>query len=108
VIVMKSMELGDHEKSKLDMPVEMPTTSEYPYGLNICLTDRELAILDLDPEDACIGGIVHMHALARITAVSINSGKDGKRCRVELTLENLAIESEDAEAEEVEEAEESM
>ncbi len=98
--VMKSMELDDEQKLDAVQPIPMPDKPDYPYGLRITLTEKELKKLDLDPEEACIDGIVHLHALARITSVSRDSVNKGEeRCRVELQIEDLAIEGEDAENE---------
>lgn len=93
---MKSMELDDEEK--LDACQPLPCSKpDYPYGLRICLTEAEFKKLDLDPADAQIGGIFHLHGLARITAISSNDSDNGPCCRVEAQIEDLEIESEDAE-----------
>lgn len=105
MIVFTDMKLSDGERVSLDMPYPMEAPKpEYPYGLSICLTDKELAKLGLDPEEATIGGVVHLHALACITSVNIQKRDDGSTCRVELQIEKLAVESEDAENEEAEKA----
>lgn len=104
MITMKSMELDDESKMDTLMPLPMPTP-DFPCGLRGCLTEDEFEKLDVDPEDAEVGGIFHMHALARITNVSHSQGPDGEKCcRVEFQIEDLAIESEDAENEESERA----
>jgi hypothetical protein len=96
--VMKSMELDDEDKLDTAMPIAMPDKPDYPYGLRITLTDKELAKLDLDHKDAEVGGTVHLFAMARITSVSENNtGNGDKCCRIELQIEDLGIESEDAE-----------
>jgi hypothetical protein len=94
---MVSMELDDESKIDAVQPYPMPDKPDYPYGLRICLTHEELAKLDLDPSDAFVGGIIHMHALARITSVSASDGDSGPSCRVELQIEDMSIESEDSE-----------
>jgi hypothetical protein len=91
--VMQSMELDDEEK--LDAVYPMPIKPDYPCGLRGCLTKSELDKLELEPEFAVVGGIIHMHALARIT--NVNHGEND--CRVEFQIEDLAIESEDEENE---------
>ena len=96
--VMHSMELDDEERYESASPV-IPQGSEYPYGLRICITDKELAKLDLDPEYAERGGLVHGHFLARITSVTHHESGS----RIEMQIENLAIESEDEEDDENEE-----
>lgn len=92
--IMHSMELDDEEKHDFSapLPVDEP---EFPYGLRITLTGNELGKLDLDHRDAFVGGIIHGHFLGRITCVSCA----GDNSRVEVQIENLAIESEDAEDE---------
>ena len=94
--VMKSMELDEIASYDAPLPLGGPKP-RFPYGLRICLTDEEFKKLDLDPSEAEIGGLVHLHAMARITSVSANSDEDGDHCRVELQIEDLDIESEDAE-----------
>jgi hypothetical protein len=96
MIAMQSMELDDEEKldSILPMPMDKP---DYPFGLRICLTEAEFEKLKLDPSEAEIGGMFHLHGLARVTSVSMTDGPNGKCCRVEAQIEDLGIESEDAE-----------
>jgi hypothetical protein len=100
VLPMVDMELDDEEKMDAIRPI--PTdTPDYPYGLRIVLTSVELEKLDLDPSDAFVGGWVHLHALAKITSVSLHQSEDGEDCnRVELQICQMAIDSEDEENEE--------
>jgi hypothetical protein len=90
MIAMKSMELSDDDKldAYAPMPLDKP---DYPYGLRICLTDKELATLELDPADAVRGGRFMLQGIACITNVSINDGPDGKCYRVEAQIEDLGI-----------------
>ena len=97
--MMQSMELSDEEKLDSIMPIAMPNKPDYPYGLRICLTEKEMAKLDLDETDPQVGGIFHGHFMARVTSVSLTDGAEGKCCRVEAQIEELAIESEDMENE---------
>lgn len=99
--VMHSMELDDEEKLDFVAPIPLPDKPEFPFGLRICLTDRELKKCDpdFDAKDAVVGGIFHGHFMARITSVSSNDSPEGECCRVEAQIEDLAIESEDAENE---------
>lgn len=95
--VMKSMELDDEDKIDALMPIPMPDKPDYPYGLRICLTHTEFEKLGLDPSAAVVGGVFHLHGLARITSVSASDGDGGASCRVEAQIEDLDIESEDEE-----------
>ncbi len=87
-----SMELTDEEKYDSVMPMPMDTP-DYPPGLRICLTERELSKLDL-PDNCEIGDLIDMRCFARVTSVSKSDGPDGARCRVELSIESLALENE--------------
>ncbi len=97
---MVSMEFSDDEKLDAIMPIPMPKGPEFPCGLRCCLTEAEFQKLDLDPSEAEVGGMFHGHFMARITSVSSSEGESGKCCRVEFQIEDLEIESEDAENEE--------
>lgn len=100
MIVMKSMELDDEDKLDTLMPIPMPNKPDYPYGLKICVTHKELRKLDVDPIEAVVGGIVHGHFMARITSVSADDSEHGgESSRVEMQIEDLALESEDGENE---------
>ncbi len=103
---MTSMELDDEDK--LDLPMAAPmkvSAPQYPWGLQICLTEKELSKLGLDVKDAAVGGMLHGHFMAKVTSISCNSGQDQQSCRIELQITDLEIESEDAENEEEEAAE---
>lgn len=99
---MVSMELDDEDQ--LDAPIAMPgmPRPRFPYGLRISITDKELEKMDLDHDDAVVGGMIHIHALARITSVSENDTDQGKCCRIEAQIEDMCVESEDEENEEQE------
>jgi hypothetical protein len=94
------MELDDEDQLDALQPYAMPDKPKYPYGLQICLTGAEMKALDLDPSTAFVGGMVHMHAFARITSVSISDGGSGPNCRIELQIEDMMVESEDSENDE--------
>jgi hypothetical protein len=99
MISMKSMELDDEDKLDVAMPIAMPDRPDYPYGLRITLTDKEIEKLGVDPKEACAGGIFHMHALARVTSVNLEQ-RDGKdSCRIEAQIEDMSVESEGEENE---------
>jgi hypothetical protein len=96
---MKDMELSDEDK--LDMMVgAIPCAGDqpdYPYGLRISLTERELEKLGLKP-DCDIGDIIDLRAFAEVTSVSTER-RDGKdTARVELQIQRLALENEAGES----------
>lgn len=69
----------------------------YPYGLCICLTEAELAKLDLD-DDAAVGDTLHLFAFAKVTSINKNQGKDGAAStRIEMQITHIALEDEDTE-----------
>lgn len=100
VYPMVSLELDDEDKLDMVCPMPMSERPRFPYGTKICLTDKELAKLNLDPKDAFVGGMVHIHAMARITSASCEDTEGGQRSRVELQIEDMCIESEDEENDE--------
>lgn len=99
--VMVNMELSDEEKLDCSYPIATPRGPDYPYGLHISLTEKELSKLGLDVSMATVGGMFHGHFMACITSVSLNDGPEGQCERVEAQIQNLAIESEDEENEEM-------
>jgi len=96
---MVSMERDDEEKGEVMQTFPaLADQPDYPYGLRISLTERELDKLGLAASDCFVGGIVHIHGLARITSVSSEDREGGKTERVELQIEDMCcVESEDAE-----------
>lgn len=96
---MVSLELDDEDMLDMDCPIgiPMPDRPKYPYGTQIVLGDKELEKLGCDVGDAFVGGMIHIHAMARVTSVSQNDTEGGKRSRVELQIEAMCVEGEDAE-----------
>lgn len=92
---MVSMELDDEDKFDACMPVDCPKP-DYPYGLRICLTHKELAALGLEP-DCDLGDMLHFKAMARVTSVSMNESASDKSIRIEAQIEMMAVEDEDRE-----------
>lgn len=108
-IVFTDMELDDEDRADLAYPcAEAPNKKllpKYPYGLCISLTDKEMEKLSLDPSEAKQDGMIHFHALAQITSTSTNTTADGKtHHRIELQIQQMAVESEDKENKEAEAA----
>ncbi len=107
--VMADMKLTPEETAS-DTSIPCCSVSEangptYPWGLRITLTEKELEKLGISHEAATVGGMFHLHAMARITSVSEEDRADGLTCRVEAQIESMAVESEDAENEEMDQAE---
>lgn len=93
---MVDMELTDEEKIDSNRPIPCPTP-DYPYGLRLCLGEREIKKLKLDgvPD---VGDLMDMRCFGTITSVSQEPGPDGeKQRRVEIQIERIAIEDEDHE-----------
>ena len=91
------LELDDEDKLDMALPSGpggKPKGPDYPWGLRISLTEKELAKLDLDIKDAEIGDLIDMRAFGVITSISQNDSDGGKCCRVEIQLQKLAIENE--------------
>lgn len=101
---MVSLEMTDEEKIDQILPIPMDRP-DYPMGLRICLTDREMEKMGVDASDACVGGLIHLHAMARITSVSSDDRNGHKSCRIELQIEDMCVESEDEENEEADASE---
>ena len=105
-IVMHSMELDDEELADMAWPIPMggkDTRPRFPCGLVIALSDVELRKLKVDfPDGECIGGMIHGHFMGRITSASQSDNQSGTSCRLEIQIEDLAVESEDEENTEAE------
>jgi hypothetical protein len=98
---MVSLERTPEDKVR-EHATEMPailSIPDVPYGLRICLTEAELEKLDL--EDECeVGDMVHLFCMAKVTSVSKEDSGGGPRCRIELSITDMAVEDEDTENEE--------
>lgn len=82
------MEMDDDDKLDAVMPCTM-ARPDYPPGLNICLTHRELEKLGLEA-DCEVGSYLDLRVFASVT----NVHKDENGCRVELRIEKMAAENE--------------
>lgn len=100
---MVSMELDDEDKMDARQPIAMQDRPDFPYGLRISLTEKEIEKLDIDHSSLKVGGLIHLHGFARITSVGSSEHRsesgDGKSQHCELQIEDLSIESEDEENE---------
>jgi len=90
------MEMDDDEKLDMMIPCINPDQADYPYGLRICLTERELEKLDLKP-DCEVGEVIDMRCFATVTSVSTEQRNGRNTARVELQIERLAVENESQE-----------
>lgn len=97
--IKQMVDLEYDDEDSLDAVTPMPMARPlYPPGLRICLTEKELEKLGFDPAEAEVGGTIHITgAMGEITSVSCEDNEGGKRCRVEIQIQKIAIESEDAE-----------
>ena len=97
------MAIDMEEAAEMQSPIsDMSHTPKYPYGLCISLCDNEIDKLDLE-DDCEIGDLLHMHCLAKVTAISKNEMESGSRTRIELQIIGISCEDEDAENEDAEE-----
>ncbi len=107
--VMVDMAMTQEEKTDCMPAVECAPAKcdepRYPWGLCISLSEKELAKLKVSPDAFQVGGMVHLHCMTKVTSMSANEHADGMSCRVELQITSMAMESEDAENQEQEEAE---
>lgn len=91
---MVDMELADEEKLDTIKPMPVSDVPDYPWGLRICLTHRELAKLNLD-DDVEVGDAIDMRCFGEVTSVSKNAGPNGENsCRVEIQLTKISVENE--------------
>lgn len=91
---MMSMELDDEDKMDMAVPAiaEQP---DYPWGLRLSLSEKELDKLGLGTDELPeVGDCIHLGAFARVTSVSSNQTDSGCDCRVELQIEMLSVEEE--------------
>jgi hypothetical protein len=91
---MVNMELSDEDKLDLQLPAAVSEAPEFPWGLRITLTHRELEKLGLEA-DCPVGATIDLRALAKVCSVSRNDGPMGPEDRVELQITDLAVENEE-------------
>jgi hypothetical protein len=97
---MTSLEYDDEEKLDQIMPIRMEQKPNYPCNACFALTDKEFDKLDADVTEVKKGDLFHMVVMARVSSVSRKDDSNGKCCRVEFQIEDMAVESEDDEVEE--------
>ena len=87
-----NMELSDDDKIDMICPVGRPNQADFPPGLRICLTERELEMLGLE-DDCELGDCIHLFCFAEVQAVTKRDG----RCSVELQITDMSAEDENDE-----------
>lgn len=91
---LADMKMSKEEKADYSQP----SPPEYPWGLSISLGNDELEKLGVDLDDeVCVGDMVHINAMAKVTSHSLNENEDGPKRRVELQIVFMALEDEDEE-----------
>lgn len=91
---LTDMELSDEDKFDLAIPcIGGPQQPDYPYGLKIALTERELEKLGLEA-DCSVGDLIDMRCFATVTSVSTEQRGGKTTARVELQIEKIALEDE--------------
>lgn len=92
-----SMELSDEDKLDFAAPAEgLPEGPDFPWGLRLSLSHRELEKLGLEA-DCAIGDTIDLRCFAKVTSVSRTDGPNGPEDRVELQITEMAAENEDDE-----------
>jgi len=93
------MEMDDEEKLDAMCPMPMSERPNYPYGLRICLTHKELAKLGLEA-DCNVGDLIDLRCFAEVTSISKSDSGNGEDCRIELQIQKMACEDEMSEGDE--------
>lgn len=89
---MVSMELDDEDKLDFCAPIPCDRP-DYPYGLRICFTEKELKKLGLEKPD--IGDMIDFRGFGVVTSVSSDQVDGGEeRCRVEIQIQRISVENE--------------
>lgn len=86
---MADLALTDDEKERMMAPMSAESRPDYPWGLCITLTEKELEKLDLD-DDVDVGDMIDLRAFGEVTGVHKSDGC----CRVEIQLQRMAVENE--------------
>lgn len=89
------VDLQRTESDKMEARAEMYSSPvsdmpDVPYGLCICLTERELEKLELEG-NAEVGDMLHGMFMARVTSVSKNDTGNGPTCRIEMGIFAMSV-----------------
>ncbi len=86
-----SLELDDEEKMDFCAPIACDRP-DFPYGLRITLDEKQLKKLGLPiPE---VGDYLDMRSFGRVTSCSMEQRNGEDCCRVEIQIEQIAVEDE--------------
>lgn len=92
VMFSKLVDMENDDDDQLDGLASFPgVRADYPYGLRICLTGKELEKLGLEVPDT--GDMIDMRCFGTVTSVSTSDDSGGKSCRVEIQIEKIAVEN---------------
>lgn len=99
VVQMKDMSKTREQKAEHEEKMMAPSTERnYPYGLCLHLDACTLENLEVEGDDMPeVGDMIHLMAMAKVTAVRINDTEAGPDRCVELQITHLALEDEDEE-----------
>jgi|SRR5665213_3037217 len=93
-----STELTDDEKIDMGIPCSgLGNVHDFPYGMHITMDAVLLKKLGLS-QNCEVGDYLDMRCFASVTSVRKTQTDSGDQCRVELTIEKIAVESEMAES----------
>lgn len=90
---MTDMQRTDEEKSaeRAEMfSSPMSDMPDVPHGLCNCLTETELAKLELD-DDVEVGDYLHGRVMWKVTSVNKSDTGGGMKCRVELAIVAMSV-----------------
>lgn len=85
------MELDDEDKFDFCAPIACDRP-DYPCGLRICLSEKELKKLGLSSPDN--GDMIDMRCFGTVTSVTETKANGETTCRVEIQIEKIAVENE--------------
>jgi hypothetical protein len=88
----------EQEEGEEDHLRLQPINDDYPYGLCISLTEKDLEKLGLD-DDVRSGDFLHGAFMAKVTSISHHNRNGKDSCCIELQIVAMGIEDESTEVE---------
>lgn len=85
-----SMQVTAADRAEAETAPALESLPDYPWGLRISLSERELAKLGL-PADCAVGDQISFDCCARVCSVSLNDSESGASARVELQITEMAV-----------------